>query len=76
MRQYKKSLFFRLFVSLLLCVFCSSILTYLVLLILIGLGKVEMSDFALGTLGSVAVALINLMAVTVKEVGRKTLRED
>ncbi|ALL17228.1 hypothetical protein NI40_008695 [Enterobacter sp. E20] len=76
MRQYKKSLLFRIFVSQLLCVFCSSILTYLVLLIFLGLGKVEMSDFALGTLGSVAVALINLMAVTVKQVGRKTLRED
>lgn len=67
MRENQKSLFFRLFVSLLLCVFCSTILTCLVLFILIGLGYVEMSDFAVGTLGSVAVALINLMAVTVKQ---------
>ncbi|PNO81120.1 hypothetical protein MC77_020410 [Citrobacter koseri] len=74
MRIKKKSLFFRLFVSLLLCVFCSTILTCLVLFILLGLGVVEMSDFAVGTLGSVAVAFINLMAVTVKQVRRRALR--
>lgn len=55
------------------CVFCSSIFTSLALFVSLGLGVVEMSDAAVGALGSVMIALIGLMRVIVKLAGQGKL---
>ncbi|HAW7885495.1 TPA: hypothetical protein JLN09_001794 [Escherichia coli] len=55
------------------CVFCLSILTSFALLVLLGLGVVEMSDMAISTLGGITIALITLMRIIVKLAGQGML---
>lgn len=57
------------------CVFCLTITTCFALLVLQGLGLVEMSDVAVGTLGSVTIAVVNLMGTLIKKTGRGSFQD-
>lgn len=53
-----------------ICTFCLTVLTTLVLFVLLGLGVVEMSNTAVSVLGGVTLSQVKLMRVMVKLTGQ------
>lgn len=53
-----------------ICTFCFTVLTTLVLFVLLGLGVVEMSNTAVSVLGGVTLSQAKLMRVMVKLTGQ------
>lgn len=70
MHQNQRGLLLKVLIISVTCVFCLTITTCFALFVLLGLGAIEMSDPAVGTLGVVTIAQIKLMRVVVKLTGQ------